>query len=570
MSSQNTKGREVSAASLEIMPTSANSPQQDSNTSSPGFFNRFKDAISLFKPKVYHSTGPYAVGIFDYYFKPSSDFDFKSAFYFSDDEIRQDFFPSDILFRVYYPSDPQQQQSGFIDWLPEPQQLYAQGYGNFAKIPKFISNTMFGFARPYIRQPAYYSSKLIDVENIFSEATDTAERVHQKSSGEDLKNQNPPIPSNNFINQDQSDTGTSKNQSDLAFSSEINQINAQPVNNTTHKFPVAIFSHGLAGNRSTYSAICRELASHGFIIIAIEHRDGSASATYLKDQNKVLNFQDFESYRGEINKNNKNNSGFTPIEQFGDERLAFQRRKLKMRVDEVLETLNEIKRLNSLSTLDLQSQSGSLKSDNESKSETQTLNNDENMFLSLGLSGKMDIDNMVMIGHSFGGSLALHILKQNELGFSDGTKPFKAAVMLDPWMFPVDREPFTFSIPLLVLRSEHFMTWEEHYNIEMEYFKAATNKPADSLHLSRHNIFYSINLKNLNHQHFSDLFTLFPWLARIKSKTSIDPNLAISISNQIILEFLKLNYSSILQKHPNQTNILSTLGQDNLDHIIFD
>lgn len=36
--------------------------------------------------------------------------------------------------------------------------------------------------------------------------------------------------------------------------------------------PLVIFSHGLAGIRTTYSTICTEIASHGYIVAAIEHR----------------------------------------------------------------------------------------------------------------------------------------------------------------------------------------------------------------------------------------------------------------------------------------------------------
>jgi len=39
-----------------------------------------------------------------------------------------------------------------------------------------------------------------------------------------------------------------------------------------NKFPVVIFSHGIAGYRASYSTICSELASQGLIVAAVEHR----------------------------------------------------------------------------------------------------------------------------------------------------------------------------------------------------------------------------------------------------------------------------------------------------------
>jgi hypothetical protein len=47
------------------------------------------------------------------------------------------------------------------------------------------------------------------------------------------------------------------------------------------KLPVVLFSHGLAGQRAMYSISCSELASQGYLVLALEHADGTASAAQL-------------------------------------------------------------------------------------------------------------------------------------------------------------------------------------------------------------------------------------------------------------------------------------------------
>ncbi|KNC78453.1 hypothetical protein SARC_09116 [Sphaeroforma arctica JP610] len=55
------------------------------------------------------------------------------------------------------------------------------------------------------------------------------------------------------------------------------------------KWPVFVFSHGLATWRSHYSATCNELASRGVVVVSIEHRDGSAIASVAADGDAEAN-----------------------------------------------------------------------------------------------------------------------------------------------------------------------------------------------------------------------------------------------------------------------------------------
>ena len=39
-------------------------------------------------------------------------------------------------------------------------------------------------------------------------------------------------------------------------------------------FPVIVFSHGLSGMRTMHCGVCGDLASHGCVVAAVEHRFG--------------------------------------------------------------------------------------------------------------------------------------------------------------------------------------------------------------------------------------------------------------------------------------------------------
>eukprot|EP00816_Leptocylindrus_hargravesii_P004996 CAMPEP_0196806900 /NCGR_PEP_ID=MMETSP1362-20130617/6834_1 /TAXON_ID=163516 /ORGANISM="Leptocylindrus danicus, Strain CCMP1856" /LENGTH=469 /DNA_ID=CAMNT_0042180585 /DNA_START=107 /DNA_END=1516 /DNA_ORIENTATION=- len=69
--------------------------------------------------------------------------------------------------------------------------------------------------------------------------------------------------------------------------------NAKPASaassKTTKKFPLAFYSHGLTGNSFSYSYQAASLAAQGYVVMLVEHRDGSAAMT-VKEDGRVVEF----------------------------------------------------------------------------------------------------------------------------------------------------------------------------------------------------------------------------------------------------------------------------------------
>jgi platelet-activating factor acetylhydrolase len=139
------------------------------------------------------------------------------------------------------------------------------------------------------------------------------------------------------------------------------------------KLPVCIFSHGLAGMRTTYSNLCGNLASRGFIVVAVEHGDGSSCFTKRNHEVPL-----------EIHHHHPKKEEMRDGETENDYLLRLRSTQLNHRRDEILEAITLMEDL----------ETGNLE---HVLHRGEVLDN----FL-MGLKGRIDFDNMMIMGHSFG------------------------------------------------------------------------------------------------------------------------------------------------------------------------
>ncbi|EEY54104.1 uncharacterized protein PITG_20138 [Phytophthora infestans T30-4] len=149
-------------------------------------------------------------------------------------------------------------------------------------------------------------------------------------------------------------------------------------------WPLVVFSHGLAGSLELYSYVNQELASHGNVVVVLNHCDGSACVC-SPEPGRVEYYQQITpEVRDDIN-----GAGF-----------RFRNGQLQQRVSEVRAVLDAIKQE---ATVD-------------------------------SVFSRCDLTSVSVAGHSFGAATALSAAHQDAR--------FKKMVLLDAWMEPLDHAQF--------------------------------------------------------------------------------------------------------------------------------
>ncbi|ADV23587.1 1-alkyl-2-acetylglycerophosphocholine esterase [Cryptococcus gattii Ru294] len=251
-----------------------------------------------------------------------------------------------------------------------------------------------------------------------------------------------------------------------------------PLNPTDKPYPLLIFSHGLAGTRHTYSQLCAALASEGYIVLAVEHRDGSGPAVVLPPgENKESRMLYY--------------TGVDDISWAeGEEHPVTHARTLQLdiRTREVYEAYHSFKRL--------------LSHEGDLSIKIEGLEGDVRQSWIDSMKGKVDFDDLKLTGHSFGGGTILHLLQTPPPSNLLPSLPAKQAIALDPWLEPLPTpsdilQPATSSSmpPTLVINSAGFTEWPEHWEKLVDMMKGKG---------------ILVTMIGIGHQSFSDFPLLSP------------------------------------------------------------
>jgi len=292
-----------------------------------------------------------------------------------------------------------------------------------------------------------------------------------------------------------------------------------------------VFSHGLGGSRNTYSQIIGSMASHGMVVVAPEHRDGSAPISYIHSLDESP--PRMVSYRSLPHK-------ISPeVEQCRNKQMKIRLWELDLIYDALLKLDRGLQITNVASNLAEDHRFNSL--------------------LNIHSPGKI-----AWAGHSFGAATIIQFVKSiyyspprdvkgyepiftpaKDSAISKQITPSSPVVLLDLWALPLHLSTSTSwlwekhlpayesvngSSPIAIL-SEAFFKWKSN----LKATTRAMSPPKGQSSCIKPSIFYPIASAHLSQ---SDFGPLFPWLTRKVFKVE-DPERTLRLNVRAILESLR-------------------------------
>ncbi|KAM3484564.1 hypothetical protein MY8738_002072 [Beauveria namnaoensis] len=350
-----------------------------------------------------------------------------------------------------------------------------------------------------------------------------------------------------------------------------------PATTDNKRWPTMIFSHGLGGNRTSYSYIAGSLASHGVVVVCPEHRDGSAVVTYVRLPDQTTTSRFFPaSARREVPYRRISHHVTPAIYEAREEQMRIRLWEMGLVHEALLATdaRSPFTNLN-LSTPSLDQ-----------------------------FAGALDVQrpgSLIFAGHSFGAATVHQLLKCTYHADSPAVaameKPLftpakdssirrqitekNVTMLLDMWCMPMlapNSAPL-FNLPLpayadtasapggtalLAVESEVFFKWREHLHVTARLLSPdpatkivspRTFETDGGIKHAEPNFFYVVNSAHLSQ---SDVGILFPYLTK-KIFDAEQPERALRLNLRAQLQLLRANGIPVARTHA------SDLVDDNID-----
>ncbi|CAM6093508.1 unnamed protein product [Calypogeia fissa] len=274
-----------------------------------------------------------------------------------------------------------------------------------------------------------------------------------------------------------------------------------PSEDEESRLPVVIFSHGLWACRTTYSAFCCDLASHGYVVVAVEHLDGSANMAKYVDHAGKKKWLPYSF-------------ATTPVANITVDDRADQ---LNYRAKEITEVVRVLESLDE----------GLLTQGSNIVTSKTKLN-------VISMLHRLDLNHLAISGHSFGGATAVMVSAMDNR--------FKCCLGLDVWWEPMESQKLEFNksqsrVPMILINTENF-DWKALREARMVFLNARLESSTKERPL----VTELMTIKGTVHQDQSDFPLIFKCVSkRMGFNGSIPPRKAKDVNIRACLEFLQLN-----------------------------
>lgn len=276
------------------------------------------------------------------------------------------------------------------------------------------------------------------------------------------------------------------------------------------EFPLVVFSHGAFGYYQSNTSTYMELASNGYVVVALDHPHHAFFTTDTDGQTALVD-QGFLNTALEVSSQDA-----TKLEPHGQ--FALYQDWMTLRTADVGFVLDELEQAGLSDALDA---SWFLADGNEDEV--------------LDVLSMVDFSKIGLMGHSMGGATSVELGRQRTdvaaVVCLDGTMLGEYTGVADG-MLTVDDEPYP--IPVL-----EFVNWESYNDLaqSMDEFHAEGGKyPNDEL-MRNAKKGYTTTVRDTLHMDFTDLPLLSPILGDMLGSGSRDSEEAMGIVNSLVRDF---------------------------------